>query len=178
MGVFTNEKERTGKSSARLVSGMGTPSEILDALPYGVDIIATDYPTQVTSFGMALVFDFGNARDAEKLNLRDPCFETDPSALLAGCSCYTCRNHSRAYLHHLLNVQEMLAWTLLQLHNWHHYLSWFEDLRAQATASASQDQPSSAPTSSQPPTESLAASSSQEGAIKSAHELKDDHPAT
>lgn len=127
-----------GKSSARMVSGMGTPSEVLDVLRYGIDIIATDYPTQVTSFGMALVFEFANAREGDKLNLRDPRFETDSSALLAGCSCYTCRNHSRAYLHHLLNVQEMLAWTLLQLHNWHHYLTWFKFLQNQVTQSQSQ----------------------------------------
>lgn len=50
----------------------------------------------------------------------------DLSPLADGCKCYTCKNHHRAYLFHLLSAKEMLAWTLLQIHN-HHILDAFFD---------------------------------------------------
>jgi len=49
--------------------------------------------------------------------LRNAKFREDFTALDAACSCYTCQNFSRAYLSHLLRSQELLAYTLLSIHN-------------------------------------------------------------
>ena len=54
---------------------------------------------------------------------------TDLSPLTAGCDCYTCRKHHRAYIHHLLMAKEMLAWTLLQVHNHATMDRFFEGVR-------------------------------------------------
>lgn len=47
--------------------------------------------------------------------LHDKTFRTDPSPLLPGCQCFACLKHTRAYIHHLLNVHEMLAEILLEM---------------------------------------------------------------
>ncbi len=55
--------------------------------------------------------------DAGPLRLRNACHKRDPAPLESDCPCYTCRNFSRAYLHHLFLAREMLGPTLLSLHN-------------------------------------------------------------
>ena len=54
--------------------------------------------------------------------LEDHATSLDP--LVEGCACYACTNHHKAYVQHLLNAKEMLAWVLLQIHN-HHTLNLF-----------------------------------------------------
>ncbi|XP_019619109.1 PREDICTED: queuine tRNA-ribosyltransferase accessory subunit 2-like [Branchiostoma belcheri] len=49
--------------------------------------------------------------------------------VLPGCSCYCCQNHSRAYIHHLLQTGELLARVLLMMHNFHHYFGFFTAIR-------------------------------------------------
>lgn len=49
--------------------------------------------------------------------------------LLEGCQCYTCQNHTKAYIYHLITVKELLAPILLMLHNLHRYLMFFDVLR-------------------------------------------------
>lgn len=53
----------------------------------------------------------------------------DKRPLVAGCSCFTCANHSRAYMHHLLHTHEMLASVLLEMHNTHWWLRFFSSLQ-------------------------------------------------
>ncbi|XP_012671769.1 queuine tRNA-ribosyltransferase accessory subunit 2 isoform X2 [Clupea harengus] len=62
-------------------------------------------------------------------DLRDKRYREDFRPLVLGCSCYCCRNHQRAYVHHLLVTNELLAGVLLMLHNTAHYLSFFQALR-------------------------------------------------
>lgn len=72
--------------------------------------------------------------DYSKLNLRDANLARDHSPILPGCSCDCCKNHSRAYIFHLLNANEMLAEVLLYMHNLHHYLRFMEAIRANTEA--------------------------------------------
>eukprot|EP00271_Cylindrocystis_brebissonii_P020228 TRINITY_DN661_c0_g7_i1.p1 TRINITY_DN661_c0_g7~~TRINITY_DN661_c0_g7_i1.p1 ORF type:complete len:132 (-),score=4.27 TRINITY_DN661_c0_g7_i1:597-992(-) len=67
--------------------------------------------------------------DAAKINLRSLTYRLSLEPLVPGCSCYACRCHSRAYIHHLLNTHEMLAEVLLCIHNNHHYLQFFQAIR-------------------------------------------------
>jgi tRNA-guanine family transglycosylase len=53
----------------------------------------------------------------------------DKRPILPGCPCYTCQNHNRAYIHHLLQCHEMLASVLLETHNLHRALLFFAALR-------------------------------------------------
>ncbi|XP_068199880.1 queuine tRNA-ribosyltransferase accessory subunit 2 isoform X2 [Antennarius striatus] len=64
-----------------------------------------------------------------EINLNDNRFKDDFRPLVEGCGCYCCANHQRAYLHHLLVTNEMLAGVLLMIHNTSHYHGFFEALR-------------------------------------------------
>ncbi|XP_053561811.1 queuine tRNA-ribosyltransferase accessory subunit 2 isoform X2 [Bombina bombina] len=61
--------------------------------------------------------------------LKDKRYREDFGPLLPGCTCYCCRNHTRAYVHHLLTVKELLAGILLIIHNFQHYFSFFRSVR-------------------------------------------------
>ncbi|CAI9599613.1 unnamed protein product [Staurois parvus] len=61
--------------------------------------------------------------------LKEKRFREDFRPLLPGCTCYCCRNHSRAYVHHLLTSKELLAGILLIIHNFQHYFNFFHSVR-------------------------------------------------
>ncbi|KAM4796851.1 queuine tRNA-ribosyltransferase accessory subunit 2 isoform 2-T2 [Rhinophrynus dorsalis] len=61
--------------------------------------------------------------------LKEKGYREDFRPLLQGCTCYCCRNHSRAYVHHLLMSKELLAGILLMIHNFQHYFSFFQSVR-------------------------------------------------
>nr|CAN82729.1 hypothetical protein VITISV_035707 [Vitis vinifera] len=67
--------------------------------------------------------------DHTKINLRATIYRKDTAPIVDNCNCYTCQNHTRAYINHLLNVHEMLAQILLEIHNTHHYLGFFRSIR-------------------------------------------------
>jgi len=67
--------------------------------------------------------------DDSKINLWAVRHRLDKGPLVAGCSCFTCQNHSRAYIHHLLHTHEMLAGVLLEMHNTHWWLAFFAAIR-------------------------------------------------
>lgn len=128
----------------RILHNVSTPFEVLEAISCGIDVFTGTYPMTVTKFGYALTFwvhdqlypflsdeslSFAPG-DRTKISLRDKRFANDSKPILEGCVCYACKNHSRAYINHLLNTHEMLADTLLYLHNIHHYLAFFRIIRA------------------------------------------------
>jgi len=94
----------------RYLMGVGTYREMVQAIAAGVDLFDCVIPTRLARHGNALV-------QGDRWNLRNAKFREDFTALDAACSCYTCQNFSRAYLSHLLRSQELLAYTLLSIHN-------------------------------------------------------------
>ncbi|EPY77211.1 queuine tRNA-ribosyltransferase subunit QTRTD1 [Camelus ferus] len=56
-------------------------------------------------------------------------YQEDFGPLVRGCSCYCCKNHTRAYIHHLLVTNELLAGVLLMMHNFEHYFGFFHSIR-------------------------------------------------
>ncbi|XP_046845709.1 queuine tRNA-ribosyltransferase accessory subunit 2-like isoform X2 [Xenia sp. Carnegie-2017] len=64
-----------------------------------------------------------------ELNIANKRYKEDFSPLVVSCPCYSCSNHSRAYIYHLLETKEMLAQVLLMIHNLHQYFSFFKNLR-------------------------------------------------
>ncbi|XP_071341278.1 queuine tRNA-ribosyltransferase accessory subunit 2 isoform X2 [Trachinotus anak] len=76
--------------------------------------VTLDDQTQMTSF---------------EINLKDKRYQDDFRPLAEGCGCYCCENHQRAYLHHLLVTNELLAGVLLMIHNTAHYNGFFSALR-------------------------------------------------
>jgi queuine tRNA-ribosyltransferase len=108
----------------RYAMGLGTPPQLLKMIALGVDMFDCVLPSRVARNGLVFTPD-------GPMNLRNEKFKADPAPLVEGMDNYTCRNFSRAYLRHLVIAEEMLAGTLLTLHNLHFYL----DLMAQARAS-------------------------------------------
>uniref|UniRef100_A0A8D0GBW3 Queuine tRNA-ribosyltransferase accessory subunit 2 n=1 Tax=Sphenodon punctatus TaxID=8508 RepID=A0A8D0GBW3_SPHPU len=64
-----------------------------------------------------------------EIYLKEKKYQDDFGPLVSGCSCYCCQNHSRAYVHHLLVTNEMLAHVLLMIHNFQYYFSFFRSIR-------------------------------------------------
>ncbi|KAM9967337.1 hypothetical protein ACTFIW_001421 [Dictyostelium discoideum] len=126
------------KEHVKLISGVGSPEEILNLVELGVDLFSTNYPNLMTEWGNALTFNFkfddklkeeSDNNVENKINLWDSKFVIDATPIIKGCDCFTCIQHTRAYIHHLLNTHEMLAEVLLTIHNVSHYLGFFEEIR-------------------------------------------------
>uniref|UniRef100_A0A9L0J273 Queuine tRNA-ribosyltransferase accessory subunit 2 n=1 Tax=Equus asinus TaxID=9793 RepID=A0A9L0J273_EQUAS len=64
-----------------------------------------------------------------EINLKEKKYQGDFEPLVRGCSCYCCQNHTRAYIHHLLVTNELLAGVLLMMHNFEHYFGFFHSIR-------------------------------------------------
>jgi queuine tRNA-ribosyltransferase len=94
----------------RYLMGVGTYREMAQAIAAGVDLFDCVIPTRLARHGNALV-------GGERWNLRNNRFREDFSPLDETCPCYTCKQFTRAYVSHLLRSQELLAYTLLSIHN-------------------------------------------------------------
>jgi queuine tRNA-ribosyltransferase len=106
----------------RYLMGVGRPEDILEAVARGVDMFDCVLPTRNGRNAMAFTAE-------GPLKLRNACHRRDPRPLESGCECETCRNFSRAYLHHLFQADEMLGPILLSLHNIAFYLRLMGDIR-------------------------------------------------
>jgi queuine tRNA-ribosyltransferase len=94
----------------RYLMGVGSPEDIVDAVMRGVDLFDCVLPTRLGRNHAAM-------SPLGRLNLRKAAYAQDPRPIDPDCDCYTCQHHSRAYLRHLAVSGEMLAATLLSLHN-------------------------------------------------------------
>ena len=94
----------------RYLMGVGTPEDLLFGIEQGVDLFDCVLPTREARHGRLLTsrgrLNIKNARHRESAEPVDP-----------ECSCYTCKTFTRAYLHHLFRVGELLALTLNSIHN-------------------------------------------------------------
>ncbi len=97
----------------KYLMGIGSLKEISLAIANGFDLFDCVLPTRLGRHGTALFND-------ERLNLRNSGFKSDFSPIDKTCHCETCKNYSRAYLHHLIRNDELLGLTLISLHNIYH----------------------------------------------------------
>lgn len=102
--------------------GVGTPANILEAVERGVDFFDCVYPTRNGRHGHAYT-NFG------KINLLNQKYEKDTRPIEPGCGCPTCKNHTRAYVRHLLKAKEMLGFRLMVLHNLYFYNTMMTEIR-------------------------------------------------
>ncbi len=94
----------------RYLMGVGTYQEMVIAIASGVDLFDCVIPTRWARHGTAMV-------QGDRWNLKNAKFREDFTPLDETCPCYTCRNFTRAYISHLVRSQEILAYTLLSIHN-------------------------------------------------------------
>jgi len=112
----------------RYLMGVGKPDDIVGAVERGIDMMDCVLPSRSGRTAQAFtrngVVNFRNARHQD-----------DPRPLDAACTCPTCQGYSRAYLHHVIRAQEIIASMLLTWHNLHYYQELMAGLRS-AIASA------------------------------------------
>ncbi|KAI9698093.1 MAG: hypothetical protein M1820_007601 [Bogoriella megaspora] len=117
-----------------------TPHKVLDEIARGIDLFALPFIGVATDAGLALNFSFSPQKDASNngsnsnqkplaIDMWSKDHAIDLSPLHQNCPCYTCATHHRAYIHHLLEAKEMLAWVLLQIHNHQVIDQFFEEVR-------------------------------------------------
>ncbi|NOR49868.1 MAG: tRNA guanosine(34) transglycosylase Tgt [Desulfuromonadales bacterium] len=106
----------------RYIMGVGTPENLVEAVARGADMFDCVMPTHNARNGV-LFTSFG------KISIKQARFIEDEMPLDAECSCYVCRNYSRAYLRHLYQSNEILASVLNTTHNLYYYLRLMESMR-------------------------------------------------
>ena len=106
----------------RYLMGVGKPADLVGAVARGVDMFDCVLPTRSGRTAQAWT-------RAGALNLRNAQYAEDARPLDQDCACLACRNHSRAYLHHLVKANEILGAMLLTAHNLHHYQDLMTALR-------------------------------------------------
>lgn len=94
----------------RYLMGVGSPEDIINGIARGVDIFDCVLPTRLARHQSAMT-------RTGRINLMNAIHTHDKRPIVEGCGCYTCQNFTRAYLRHLIVAKEILAATLLSIHN-------------------------------------------------------------
>jgi queuine tRNA-ribosyltransferase len=121
--VLRHTAPRLPEDKPRYLMGVGTPEDIVAGVLAGIDMFDCVLPTRNARNGW-LFTRFGDIR------IRNARHRTDTRPLDPSCACYTCRRFSRAYLHHLQRINEILGARLATIHNLHYYLTLMAELRA------------------------------------------------
>ncbi len=106
----------------RYLMGVGTPQDLVEGVRRGIDIFDCVLPTRLARHSAAMT-------DRGRINLMNAQYARDERPISDHCTCFTCRNHSRAYIRHLIQAREMLAGTLISIHNIHTLLSLVRKMR-------------------------------------------------
>ena len=120
--VLTDLLPAMPAASPRYLMGVGTPEDLVRGVELGVDMFDCVMPTRNARNGYAFTR-YG------KVKIRNAQHRTADAPLDDTCACYTCKNFSRAYLHHLDRCGEMLGAMLMTTHNLHYYHALMAELR-------------------------------------------------
>ena len=125
--VLAHAAPRLPEDKPRYLMGVGTPEDLVAGVRAGIDMFDCVLPTRNARNGW-LFTRHGDIRIRNARHRDDTC-PPDPA-----CGCYTCRNFSRAYLHHLQKINEILGARLATIHNLFYYLALMSELRDAITA--------------------------------------------
>jgi queuine tRNA-ribosyltransferase len=112
---------------ARYTMGLGTPAQMVELVARGIDMFDCVLPTRVARNGTAFT-------RKGTYGIKGGAYKADFRPLEEGCDCFACRRFTRAYIRHLLNVNEILGLRLVSIHNSHMYLQLMRDIRAHIAA--------------------------------------------
>jgi queuine tRNA-ribosyltransferase len=121
--ILAHVAPRLPPGRPRYLMGVGTPEDLLDGIAAGIDMFDCVMPTRNARNGWL----FTGTGD---IKIRNSRYKDDTRPLDEHCACSTCRNFSRAYLHHLQRVNEILGARLNTIHNLHYYLDLMRQARA------------------------------------------------
>ena len=106
----------------RYLMGVGTPEDLINGVARGIDIFDCVLPTRLARHHSAF-------SPEGRLNLMNATFARDASPIDDTCDCYTCKTFTRAYIRHLIVAKELLAGTLLSIHNLRALIRLMESIR-------------------------------------------------
>jgi queuine tRNA-ribosyltransferase len=111
----------------RYAMGLGTPAQMVELVARGVDMFDCVLPTRVARNGTAFT-------KKGTISIKAGFNKSDFRPIEEGCECYACKNFTRAYLRHLLNVNEILGLRMVSVHNSHMYIKVMSDIRSHLAA--------------------------------------------
>ncbi len=114
-------------TKARYAMGLGTPAQMIELIARGVDMFDCVLPTRIARTGTAFT-----RRGA--FGIKGGSYKADFRPIEEGCDCFACKHFTRAYLRHLLNVNEILGLRMVSVHNSHLFLKVMADTRAHLAA--------------------------------------------
>ncbi len=121
--ILNHVTPRLPANAPRYLMGVGTPEDLLDGIAAGIDMFDCVMPTRNARNGWL----FTSQGD---IKIRNSRYRADTGPLDPACACPTCQGFSRAYLHHLQRVNEILGARLNTIHNLHYYLDLMRQARA------------------------------------------------
>ena len=110
------------ENKPRYNMGVGSPDYLFESYQAGIDMADCVLPTRMARHGSAMTSE-------GRVVIKNATYKDDFSPLDHDCDCYTCKNYSRAYLRHLVNVNEILAARLLTYHNLYFLIKLCENIR-------------------------------------------------
>jgi len=116
-------------SKARYAMGLGTPAQMVELIARGVDMFDCVLPTRIARTGTAVTH-------AGAFGLKGGSYKADFRPIEENCECFACKNFTRAYLRHLLNVNEILGLRMVSVHNSYLFLKIMAEARAAIAAGA------------------------------------------
>ena len=122
MRILAHTAPQLPTDKPRYLMGVGTPENLMDSVEQGIDMFDCVMPTRNARNGH-LFTRFGD------LKIKNARFKTEQTPLDPSCTCYTCQNFSRAYLHHLFRAGEILSSILNTIHNLHYYQTLMAEMR-------------------------------------------------
>ncbi|MGB7814952.1 MAG: tRNA guanosine(34) transglycosylase Tgt [Methylotenera sp.] len=125
--ILAHTAPKMPQDKPRYLMGVGTPEDLVDAVSQGIDMFDCVMPTRNARNGW-LFTQYGD------IKIKNAGYKQDLKPLDSDCTCYTCRNFTRAYLHHLHKVGEILGARLNTIHNLHYYQFLMQGMRSSIEA--------------------------------------------
>lgn len=114
-------------NKARYAMGLGTPAQMVELIARGVDMFDCVLPTRIARNGTAMT-------RKGAFGLKGGAYKADFRPIEEGCDCFACKHFTRAYLRHLLNVNEILGLRMVSVHNSHLFIEVMAEVRAHLAA--------------------------------------------
>lgn len=121
--ILAHTAPQMPQDKPRYLMGVGTPEDLVAAVSQGIDMFDCVMPTRNARNGW-LFTQYGD------IKIKNASYKTDTTPLDADCNCYTCQNFTRAYLHHLHRIGEILGARLNTIHNLHYYQQLMAGMRS------------------------------------------------
>jgi queuine tRNA-ribosyltransferase len=120
------------QDKARYAMGLGTPAQLVELVARGVDMFDCVLPTRVARNGTAFT-------KKGAISIKGGACKADFKPIEDDCECFACKTFTRAYLRHLLNVNEILGLRMVSVHNSHMFLKLMADMRVHLAAGTFSD---------------------------------------